>query len=89
MIILNAMKTKLILFGVLILLLIGIVIAATELSETEELFMNNVPQDIREQVTKIMNSMTAEQALQLRIQQIAKEYNKNNEVKEASEESVE
>ncbi|MEK6862404.1 MAG: hypothetical protein AABY07_10670 [Nanoarchaeota archaeon] len=83
------MKTKFIILGVLALLLIGIAIAASELSETEEIFLSNVPGDVREQVTKIMNSMTAEQALQLRIQQIASEYNKNNEAKEISEESAE
>lgn len=83
------MKTKFIILGVLALLLIGKAIAASELSETEEIFLSNVPGDVREQVTKIMNSMTAEQALQLRIQQIASEYNKNNEAKEISEESAE
>lgn len=83
------MKTKFIILGVLALFLIGIAIAASELSETEEIFLSNVPGDVREQVTKIMNSMTAEQALQLRIQQIASEYNKNNEAKEISEESAE
>ena len=83
------MKTKLIILGVLALLIIGIVIAATEFSEAEELFLSNVPGDIRMEVTKIMNSMTPEQALQLRIQQIANEQGRTNEVKEVSEESLE
>ena len=83
------MKTKFLVLGVLALLLIGAVIAVSELSETEELFLSNVPGDIRMEVTKIMNSMTAEQALQLRIQQISKEYNKKSEAKEVNEEAVE
>mgnify|MGYP001601936047 CR=1 FL=1 len=83
------MKTKFIVLGVLALLLIGAVIAVSELSEKEQLFLNNVPQDAREQVTKIMNSMTAEQALQLRINQLVKEQKIKGEAKEVSEESLE
>lgn len=80
------MKTKFILIGVVAILLLGIVIAAKELSETEELFLSNVPADVRADVTKIMNTMTPEQALQLRINQIAKEQGKNREVSEETTE---
>lgn len=68
---------KIILIGLFTLFLLGFVIAAKEFSENEETFLSNVPSDIMSEVTKMMKTMTPEEALELRIKQIAEESKKS------------
>ena len=78
------MKTKLIILGVFVVLLFGVIVLAAK-DKMEDLFMSNIDANVKAEISKIMNTMTAEQALQLRVQQISAEMNQ----KQASEENLE
>ncbi|MEK6861942.1 MAG: hypothetical protein AABY07_08305 [Nanoarchaeota archaeon] len=77
------MKNKIILAGVLILLLAGLVIAAKD--EISNMFMDNLSENIKAKVTEIMNTMTPQEALELRMKQIAEEQQKTSSDAESLE----
>ena len=62
---------KLLTIGLITLLLVSIVIAV-EIS-FEDTLMNSLEPSVKEQVSKIMNTMTPLEALELRMKQIAEE----------------
>ena len=78
------MKTKLIILGGFVVLLFGVIVLAAK-DKMEDLFVSNIDANVKAEISKIMNTMTAEQALQLRIQQISAEMNQ----KQVSEENLE
>jgi len=74
---------KLITIGLVTFLLVSIVIAVE--TDFENLLINSLEPSIQEQINKIMNSMTPQEALALRIKQIAEEnHDKSSELKAES-----
>ena len=81
------MKIKLIIASLIGLLLIGLIVVAQE--NLEDAFLSNVNDETKSEVTKLMNSMTPQEALSLRMKQITQEQNQVKNIREPSEDSPE
>jgi len=77
------MKLRLIIVGIMALLLVSLAIANKD--SLQDLFLNNIDTETKDKVLNIINSMTPQQALELRIREISEQ----NKVKEIKEESAE